>query len=238
VLWTVTVLCAVGCTVASPSEDSGAPDATLDGGGTHPDAPTDAGRDSSTLSCDQPGELCCAGGACAVGLHCEGAVCELGESCGVVGGPCCVGEGSPCTGELSCIEGYCALCGTLDMPCCVEGASCQGDMVCNPFTERCGEDTTPCGGDGEVCCVDAPRCEPGLRCDDDGGALGGLCQRDCGGGGQACCPGSSACLPGLDCQHDESGALTCMVCGYLGQACCEQGVACASGLSCTSGQCT
>jgi hypothetical protein len=184
--------------------------------------------------CGQPGQPCCANGACA------GSACCI-EAPSNVRGPIprvCVAVGDSCRGypvRGACSEGRCALCGGYGQPCCVELSGPCHEGRCY-YPERICEG---CGGVGQRCCEDrSTLCDAGLTC---GGLNRNRCDL-CGGVKQPCCGPESRVESGAPrvfaCGGDAKLVCTgytrsdrCVPCGKIGNACCSANL-CDPGAAC------
>src|SRR5205085_1677109 len=149
------------------------------GGASTDAAPADAPAPDAGMmgNCGMPGQICCAGNTCTGGGCCArftmneqrcvaaGAMCYArndgnGTPTGGMGGTgTCAATGTECPGVGGmCMNGRCAGCGTMAMPCCGGRICYDANLVCNGGgAGTCGT----CGGANEPTC-DGNVCSAGL----------------------------------------------------------------------------
>ena len=84
------------------------------------------------VACGDEGDVCCAQGGCLDPFECIGGECVIPPGqCGGTGELCCQ-PNDTCIGQRICINGECAVCGTIGEPCCAGDVCtqgrCQGDI--------------------------------------------------------------------------------------------------------------
>jgi len=103
-------------------------------------------------------------------------------------------------------------CGMDKLQCCKTEPVCLYAQKCcvdpNNATRNYCSDQCTCGGKGEFCCKDAPKCQDGSVCDN------GNCA-ECGKDKQVCCA-DNQCGAGLVCNDGK-----CTQCGVEGNICCS-----------------
>lgn len=183
-------------------------------------------RATEGFSCGEPGQPCCALGACSAGACCDRDIGfhppstsgrALPAVCVAVGSPCAHSNGKTCAG------GSCGGCGALGEACCTVSPA-LGEACSAPASTCVDHRCVSCGSKGAPCC--GAECAEGLGC------ASGRCG-DCGGPGQACCAGG-ACREGL-CTF---GNVCATACGADGQRCCGPAGSCVDGLLCDGDRCT
>lgn len=97
-------------------------------------------------------------------------------------------------------------------PVCAHGQECCTDPN-DPDRDYCADECT-CGGGGEFCCADEPKCQSDLTC------YQGYCT-PCGANDQPCCSGDLICRDDLVCYKER-----CVECGLAGNPCCVDETAC------------
>ncbi len=136
----------------------------------------------------------------------------------------------------------CRACGQRGEQCC-PGFNCVAGHICaNQGDAFACIPNIPCGGYGEVCCMNDEPCGAQLACISLGAGAPNSCQ-PCGAPGQACCGrvgADGACLPNPDFNQVcalsplPDGNPSCQQCGRPNQPCCVNGgvESCVGGLAC------